>query len=231
MRRTLILIVAVALAGGLVAGLAGPASAQTGDLDAFCQYRAEAGNTEGKKATLVIMNKMVDVAPEGAVEPITALRDAYQKKGEKLFNGEQGFVLLGALDSWIYDNCPGTQVPVSATDYEFDGVPDTLAAGTAMFELTNDAPKEDHEMGIVKLTDAAEGKDVTDILALPEKKQGKYLDFSSSAFMYAPSGQSGFTPIDLEPGTYAYACFLPVGGKKNGAPHFTQGMYGTFTVE
>jgi hypothetical protein len=26
-------------------------------------------------------------------------------------------------------------------------------------------------------------------------------------------------------------CFVPIGGKKKGAPHFTKGMYGTFTVE
>ena len=86
-------------------------------------------------------------------------------------------------------------------------------------------------LAIAKLTPEAAGKDVKEILALPEKKVGDLVDFSNSAFMYAPPGQSGYSPIDLEPGTYMYACFLPVGGKKNGAPHFAKGMYGTFTVQ
>lgn len=232
MRRILSLLVAGGLAGLLLVGLAVPASAQTGgDLDALCQDRIEAGNTEGKKANLAIMARMIEEAPDEVVAQMTALRDAFQKKGEKLFDTEEGLTLLGALDSWIYENCPGEQVPVSAVDYEFDGVPASIPSGYATFKLTNDAPKEDHEMIIVKLTDAADGQDVAEILSLPEKKQGKYLDFSSAGFMYAPPGQSFYAPIDLQPGTYAFACFLPVGGKKKGAPHFTEGMYGSFTVE
>jgi hypothetical protein len=37
--------------------------------------------------------------------------------------------------------------------------------------------------------------------------------------------------IDLKPGKYVYACFIPVGGKKRGQPHAMEGMYGTFTVQ
>lgn len=233
MRRTLlVLVTAVLLAGGLTA-LAGPASAQTGggDLAAFCADRIEANSAEGKAANLAIMNKMVPIAPPGVVQAMTALRDAYEKKGEKLFNGPDGFALLGPVDAWVYDNCPGTQVPVTAIDYEYQGMPATLEAGPTKFELTNAAPKEDHMLAVVKLTPAAAGKDVKDLLSLPEKKQAKYFDESEGAFMFAPAGQSGYSPADLTPGTYAYACFLPVGGKKNGAPHFTKGMYGSFTVQ
>jgi hypothetical protein len=48
--------------------------------------------------------------------------------------------------------------------------------------------------------------------------------------------------VDLEPGRYVIACFLPVGatpenmealesGELQGPPHFTQGMLEEFTVE
>jgi len=36
--------------------------------------------------------------------------------------------------------------------------------------------------------------------------------------------------MNLTPGKYAYMCFFPEGGKKNGKPHFMLGMEGTVTV-
>jgi plastocyanin len=85
-------------------------------------------------------------------------------------------------------------------------------------------------MAMVKLTAAGEAMDLNKILAMPEKKQGKYFDFSSAAFMEAKPGASGYSPVNLTPGKYAYMCFFPEGGKKNGKPHFLLGMEGTLTV-
>lgn len=230
MRRVLPMVIGAALAAGLVGVAPAPAGAQTGDVAAACAARLEGNDAEGKAANLATMNKLLAAAPASLVQPMTALRDAFQKKGEKLFNRPDGLALLVPVDAWIYDNCPGTQVPVTAIDYEYQGMPATLKPGFTKFKLTNAAPKEDHMMAVVKLTPAAQGKDVKEILALPEKKQNKYFDESGGAFMFAPAGQVGYSPASLTPGTYMYACFLPVGGKKNGAPHFTEGMYGTFTV-
>ena len=138
--------------------------------------------------------------------------------------------MLAPVDAWVYDNCPGTSVPVTAIDYSYEGVPASLQPGVTKFKMTNAAPEEGHMMAIIKLKPAAEGRDVSELFALPEKKQAKYFDESSSAFMEAPAGEVAYSPIDLESGTYAYVCFLPVGGDHSGAPHFTKGMYGSFTV-
>ena len=232
MRRIVMLVTAAFLAVSGIGVLGGSAGAQTGtgDLAAFCAARIEANGVQGKAANLALMDKMVTLAPAAAAQPITSIRDAYKKKGDKLFNGAAGLALLGSLDGWVYDNCPGTSVPVTAIDYEYQGVPASLKAGVTKFKLTNASPKEEHMMAIIKLTPAAQGQDVSKLLALPQKAQAKYFDDSSEAFMEAPAGQVAYTPIDLQPGTYAYVCFLPVGGKHNGAPHFTKGMYGTFTV-
>ncbi len=46
----------------------------------------------------------------------------------------------------------------------------------------------------------------------------------------AKPGDSGYFPMNLTPGKYIYACFLPEGGKKNGKPHYKLGMEGSFTV-
>jgi hypothetical protein len=229
-RRIVPLVISASLAIGLFGALAGPAGAQTGDVAAACAARIEANGAQGKAANLAVMNKLVSVAPASLAPAMTALRDAYQKKGEKLFNGPDGLALLTPVDTWVYDNCPGTQVPVTAIDYEYQGVPATLKPGVTKFKLTNAAPKEDHMMAIVKELPAAQGQDLTKLLSLPEKQQGKYFDQSGGTFMFAPAGQVGYGPVDLTPGTYAYACFLPQGGKRNGKPHFLLGMSGTFTV-
>ena len=230
MRRILALIVATGLAASVVA-LAGPAGAQTGDLAAFCAAREEANSAQTKAENTAVIQKVYDAAPAAAIPAITAIRDGFAKKGQKFFNSDDGLAALAQLDSYVYDNCPGVKVPITAIDYEFDGVPATLAAGATNFKLTNNAPKENHEMAIIKVLPAGESIDPLKILALPDKKAGKYVDFSKSAFMFAPPGQSGYTPLTLEPGKYIYACFLPQGGKKDGKPHFTLGMNGSFTVQ
>lgn len=230
MRRILSLLVVGGVAASLLT-LAAPAGAQTGDVAAACAGRIEGNSAEGKAANLAVMNKVVAAAPASLLPQITAFRDAYAKKGDKLFDSEGGLALLGAVDEWMYDNCPGTQVPVTAIDYEFQGVPATVPAGAVNIQLTNDAPEEMHEMGLVKLTDAGAAMDPEKLLALPEKKLDKLVDFSSAVFIFAPPGGAGYGLGTLSAGDYVYACFIPVGGKKKGAPHFTEGMYGTLTVQ
>jgi len=228
-RRILSLIVAGGLAVSLLA-LASPAGAQTGDVAAACAGRIEGNTAEGKAANLAIMNQVLDDAPASLLPAITALRDAYAKKGDKLFNSDKGLALLNDVDTWMYENCPGTQLPVTAIDYEFEGVPASLPAGTVKVQLTNDAPKEMHEMGIFKLTDKGAAMDPEELLALPEKKLEGLVDFSSPIFTFAPPGTTAYGIGTVTAGDYLYACFLPTGGKKNGKPHFTQGMYGSLTV-
>ena len=236
LRRIAALIIAGTVAAGLIGVMAVPGGAQTtttagaGNLATFCNARIALNQADGKKATLAGIDAMLTSVPAPIAQPLQELRTIYAKKGDRVFDDESGLQLLTTLDTYVYENCPGTKVPVTAIDYEFQGVPPTLAAGTAQFKLTNNAPKEEHEMIVVKLTPEGEGQDLEKLLGLPEKKVGKFVDFSTATFMFAPAGQSGFSPASLETGTYVYACFVPVGGNKKGAPHFTEGMYGTFTV-
>ena len=230
MRRIVSLLVAAGLAVSVIA-LAAPAGAQTGDVAATCAARLEGNDAHGKAANLATMNKVLASAPASLLPQITALRDAYQKQGEKLFNSPDGFALLGAVDSWVYDNCPGTQVPVTAIDYEFQGMPATLKPGFTNFKLTNAAPKEDHMLTFQKLNAKGETIDLDKLLAMPEKKSNQYFEQTGGAFMYAPAGQVAYGPANLTPGKYVYACFVQQGGKKNGKPHFMLGMKGEFTVQ
>jgi hypothetical protein len=67
-------------------------------------------------------------------------------------------------------------------------------------------------MAIAKLKPAAEGQDLEKILRPPDMKASKYIDESSGRFLYASAGEVSYAPVNLETGTYIYACFLPVGG-------------------
>jgi hypothetical protein len=186
-------------------------------------------NNSGGKAQLKLIEELVPFAPAALVQPITEVRDAFKKYGSDKGYGKV-VDQITAVDSFSYDSCPGNKVAVTAIDYEFQGVPTTLPAGINKFRLTNTAPKEAHEFGFAKLTAAGAALDPEKLLSLPDKKVEKYVDVEHSSGTYAEPGTSGYTMANLEPGTYIYACFLPVGGKKSGAAHFTKGMYGTFTV-
>jgi hypothetical protein len=230
LRRSLSLLVAAGLAVSVLA-LAGPAGAQTGDLAAFCAARQEANSAQTKAENAAVIEKVYNAAPAAAVPAITAIRDGFAAKGQKFFDSEAGTTALAQLDSFVYDNCPGTQVPVTAIDYEFSGMPATLSAGATKFKLTNNAPKESHELVVVKLNAAGEKVDPAKIVKLPQGKAQKLIEGQGAAFMFAPPGQSGYSPSELTPGKYLYACFLPQGGKKKGKSHASLGMYGTFTVQ
>ena len=225
--KRFIRVFAVGLMVAAVGASAAVAGAQTGDLEAFCAARVEIEGAQTKKENLVVLDKLVDAAPDEIRADVTKVRKQFAKKGYDAYEGPA----VARIDVFIYENCPGNQVEFTALDYEYVDAPASLAAGPTNFKLTNDAPKENHEIGIVKLTPEGEGADLLEILSLPEKKQGRYFDFENATGAFAPAGTSGYGLTTLEPGTYAYACSVNVGGKKKGAPHFTKGMYGTFVVQ
>jgi hypothetical protein len=217
---------------GTVTAFAGAGQAQTGsgDLAAFCAARIEANSTEGKAEDVTVLTKMVAAAPAAVSAPMAGLLALLKKDGEKAFESKQGAQLLGVLEPYIYDNCPGRQVPITAIDYEYQGIPATMPAGVTKFKLTNAAPKEEHMIAVVKVVPGNENTPLDKIFALPDKQAAKVVDFDNAGFAEAKPGDSGYFPMNLTPGKYIYACFLPEGGKKNGKPHYKLGMEGSFTV-
>jgi hypothetical protein len=226
------LLVVGALAAGSVVVFTGSAHGQagTGDLAAFCAARLEASAAETKAENIAVLTKMVAAAPSAVSAPMSGLLALVTKKGTKAFESPDGTALLAQLEPYIYDSCPGRQVPFSAIDYEYEGLPATLPAGVTKFKMTNNAPKEGHMIAVVKVQPGNESTPVEKLFGLPDKKQAKVLDFSQAGFAQAEPGASGYFPMNLTPGRYVYACFFPEGGKKNGKPHSVLGMTGEFTV-
>ena len=141
----------------------------------------------------------------------------------------------------------GDAVEVTAVEYEFQGIPETVPAGTT-FSLTNGG-EEVHEMIVVKIPDE-ETRPVEELAQLSDKELGKVFPegpeaATAIALFAAPGGQgegeTGETEGTVtEPGRYGVLCFVPVGTTEmptngppsgDGPPHFTQGMVTEFTVE
>jgi len=232
LRRIFQLLVVSALAAVTLVTLAGTGRAQTGagDLAAFCDGRIEANAADTKADNVTVLTKMAAAAPAAMSTQMNDLLALVKKQGDKAFESKTGRALLAQIEPFVYDNCPGRQLPVTAIDYEYQGIPATLPAGVTKFKLTNAAPKEGHMIAIVKVQPGNESTPIDKILALPNKKQNQVLDFSDAGFAEAEPGDSGYFPMNLTSGKYIYACFFPEGGKKNGAPHYKLGMEGSFTV-
>lgn len=178
--------------------------------------------------------------PEEVAEPVGVMLDTADQvvaTGDMAafqtpeFAAAQGEVYpeLGGL-------CGFEQVDVTAVDYAFEGVPAELPAGTTVFTLDNtSAAGELHEMVLIKL---AEGDDTTleELFTMSEEEASAHFDPASPPVaVFAAADQVGGTSVELTPGRYVYACFIPVGTTSfetegSGPPHFMEGMSGELTV-
>ena len=117
---------------------------------------------------------------------------------------------------------------MTAADYQFNGLPTTLKAGATVFQLTDSAPLEHHEMVIFRRKPGVTDK-ATKFLGLSQKQALKKLEPVDSAGETSP-GQTSYAITNLTPGQYIATCFLTQGGKKKGKGHYQLGMITEFTV-
>lgn len=142
-------------------------------------------------------------------------------------------------------------VDVTLVDYGFQGLPDSVEAGTT-FTVTNSSTAEVHEFVAFKIPEA-ESRSVEEILALPEQEGQAALGGPPATVLVGPPGGAPqITAVGdgtlAEPGRYLVACFVPTGADpqaylqaaqesqgeppqvEGGPPHFTQGMRAEVTV-
>ena len=113
------------------------------------------------------------------------------------------------------------EIPVTAVEYEFQGVEDELISGQTSFRLDNTG-EEPHEFSLARING---DQPLEELLQLPEKQVGKFIENAGRAF--AEPGDSDLLELELEPGRYGYVCFIP---GPDGTPHAFLGMSGEFTV-
>ena len=118
---------------------------------------------------------------------------------------------------------------MTAEDYHFTGVPDTLEAGDYKFDLTNTG-KEFHVLVIVKRKPG-----VTDVVrASCCRTRPASRKVETLLGVAAPRACRRSGAVRLEPGEYLVLCPIPIGTagdtEGTGPPHFTVGMQQVLTV-
>ncbi|MDQ3941472.1 MAG: hypothetical protein M3238_08990 [Actinomycetota bacterium] len=112
---------------------------------------------------------------------------------------------------------PATDGEITLKDFEIT-LPEGFS-GEGTFEVSNDGPAP-HEMDVFKVNASVE--DVEKFLEDPKgPPPGGEPEGQGGAGAIA-AGSSAFIDLNLEPGVYVFACFVP---DEKGRPHFSLGMH------
>jgi len=125
---------------------------------------------------------------------------------------------------------PEGDVTVAMVDFAF-GIPAQIEAGPQVWEMQNFG-EQWHEAAVFKLEEDMPLSDIIETFESSTAEFGEPGPFGDSVFFWAPVGAevSSWVTVDLEPGHYVIACFLPdVEG--DFSSHLMKGMVAVFTVE
>ena len=212
--------------------------------EAFCEsvvsaetavLRASTGGDPSGVEDLVATAE--ETAPAELEEQMTviveAVREALETRSDRPFGSDEFARNEEVVDLWVADNCGFERVEVTAVDYAFEGVPETLPAGIVTFGFSNEGD-EVHEMLIVRYKDPS--TTIEDLIELSDEQAQEKIDFLGASF--GPPGATDTESKELVPGKYALVCFVPVGStspkaarKADGPPHVARGMSAELTVE
>jgi hypothetical protein len=250
MRKVIGFLVALTVVGALL-GVAPAAAQPTPEVTEFCDAALKTDRAAEK--ALVERPKQKDIQafedalaqiestapPEVAANVQTAassVRTAIQERMDP-FDDPSFEENFNAIEEYRYNSCGYTQLDVTGIEYEFQGLPKTVPAGTVAIRFT-DTGAELHELAVYRMKTKDSLKKV---IGLSEKEQSKKLEEVGGTF--AMQNQTAYTVAELtKPGRYAVICHLPVGstsvealeeaGEDHDAKsHAQEGMYATITVE
>jgi hypothetical protein len=209
-------------------------TAAGGETAAFCDARvgleqAFAGQPPDVQAITGMLDDLQAAAPTdlaASVEGLSTVLTAAAESGTDPAQDPAFVENLHPVDEFALGECGYDTVDVTGLDYSFEGLPETIEAGTVTaLKLTNEGA-EPHVIVVFKIN---EGDDITldELLALPEDQVAQHATFAFAAS--AEPGTWGASFVELEPGRYAAFCPIPVGGE-SGPPHFMEGMADEFQV-
>ncbi len=151
------------------------------------------------------------------------------------------------------DEAEPESVEIVGINYEYEGVPETLAVGSDL-SFRNDADNEVHEIVVVRINDD-ETRPIEELAQLPPEEGQASTVIGVSVALPGETGTvvEGDDLVLDQPGRYALLCFIPLGSDVDlarqllsgpppegegppptlgeGPPHVTAGMFAEFTVE
>jgi hypothetical protein len=133
-----------------------------------------------------------------------------------------------AIGDWAAENCGFPTVDLTAREFQLDGVPGELPAGTHLFAMENNG-QESHLLVVAELRDEYRGN-AEEFAALPEEEAKRQTDdYSAGAF--APPGEIGHLAVELERGRYLVFCPETSDDPADQTPHLAKGMIAEFIVQ
>lgn len=123
-------------------------------------------------------------------------------------------------------------ISVNLTEYSFE-MPTSLAAGPHIWQISNTGAQP-HFLDLQELPDGTTLDQVMDLLgfAFTGTPAAPALGLEDTRDLYATPnlspGQTVWIEVDLAPGTYGVACFVP--DQASQAPHALMGMVQVFTI-
>jgi hypothetical protein len=188
-----------------------------------------------------VLQSYRDEAPDEIAQSVTLLADelaAYLETGNfEFFQSEEFIAPDMEVDTYMIDNCDVEHIELTVdqtvNEYAFEGVPESVAAGTVAITL-KDQGAEAHEAILFRVNDDVT-ETVEQLLQLPEEEAMTKLTDLGGIFVTPGVSDTFFR--ELEPARYGLACFLPVGVASpeqletaQGEPHFMHGMFAEFEV-
>ena len=122
---------------------------------------------------------------------------------------------------------PEGDAELALQDFAFVGL-ETVDAGPQTITVTNNGPQP-HEATIVKLAEGVDAAALVGMFNSTEAPSGPPPFTSAGGVAGVANGQTVTMDVDLEPGSYAFVCFVP--DPASGKPHAALGMVGPLTVE
>ncbi len=189
---------------------------------------------ESKKFAAAVtpdVQTLQSITPDALAEPVAVLAKAVAAAA----GGKAGALQSAGFqqasnqsEAWMHANCNYQNVGVTGVDYKYNGVPATAKTGKTSLAFKNATSMKEMHMALVVKPKKGVTQTLNQLLALPQDQVESKIDVIAAAV--SPPGQTSGALLDLTPGTYFVLCSLPLGGKKDGAPHFTKGMSAAFTV-
>lgn len=108
-------------------------------------------------------------------------------------------------------DAPGEPVVITGVDYAYQGVPDSVPAGTTL-AFTNAAQGEAHELTVYRINDE-ETRPLAELVGLPNEESRDLISFVGvSIALPGEDGEVFEGDLTLaEPGRYALVCLVPTG--------------------
>ena len=211
------------------------------DIDWATATPEDIGKGFGKWAPTMLaqVERMEAIVPDELKDELAVLTNALKsaEKGDpSAFESPDMYKAQKTLFDHDLAKCDWPTIGVTTRDYAFSGIPKTASPGALSIAVNNKGP-EVHEVSVMSVPSHVHGP-LKQLLSV-DQQTGTRLRTVGSTGPIEP-GADGQVILNLEPGRYVVACFIPTGTTSMQAlesaghdakPHFAEGMATEFTVE